>query len=206
MPTLLSPASVLPTAILLVDIQVGLNTNSGFYGTSRSTSSLESNLMSLLAAVRSYNSQRSEDGSSQVSIIHVNHNSTNPDSPLYPGKDTNRPMPCAAPANGEILLHKSVHSAFGNSELESSLREKGIKQLLICGITTAHCVSTTTRMASDLNIVGDDGVLALIDDCSAAFNTEKFDAETVHAVNVASLEGEFAGVVRTEAVLEEVLH
>lgn len=66
-------------------------------------------------------------------------------------------------------------------------------------------MSTTTRVASDLNVVGDDGVVALIDDCSAAFNTEKFDAETVHAVNVASLEGEFAEVVSTKEVLERVL-
>ena len=205
MPTLLKPASVLPTAILLVDIQVGLDTQSGFYGTSRSTPSLESNLTSLLAAARSYNSQHSENGTAQVSIIHVNHDSTNPDSPLYSGKDTNKPMPCAAPASGEMLLHKSVHSAFGNPKLESCLHEQGIKQLLVCGITTAHCVSTTTRVASDLNIVGDDGILALIDDCSAAFNTERFDAETVHAVNVASLEGEFARVVRTKDVLERVL-
>ena len=56
-----------------------------------------------------------------------------------------------------------------------------------------------------MNIVGDDGVLALIEDCSAAFNAGEWDAETVHKVNVASLEGEFAGVVGTKEVLEGVL-
>ena len=61
------------------------------------------------------------------------------------------------------------------------------------------------RVASDLDIVGEGGVLALIEDCSAAWNTGKFEAEVVHGVNVASLEGEFAGVVGVGDVLGVVL-
>jgi nicotinamidase-related amidase len=201
----LQPASTTRTALLLVDIQSGLNTSTGFFGTERSTPRLESNLTTLLARVRAYNTEHAGQGSKQVLIIHINHNSTNPKSPLYPGKSTNSPMPCAAPLGDEPLLYKSIHSAFGNKALEPMLREHGVRQLLVCGITTAHCVSTTVRVASDLNIVGEGGVLALIEDCSAAFSTEKFDAETVHAVNVASLEDEFAKIGRVGDVVDRIL-
>ena len=207
--SVLKPASTLPTALLLVDIQSGLSPSTGFFGSTRSTPSLESNIAALLASTRSYNASlqapNNSNPSQKVLIVHVHHNSTNPTSPLYPGKDTNAAFSWSAPIDGEVIFRKSVHSAFGGTELEKLLREKAIKQLLICGITTAHCVSTTTRMASDLNVVGDDGILALVEDGSAAFNTKQFDAETVHKVNVASLEGEFAAVVGTKEILEVVL-
>jgi nicotinamidase-related amidase len=201
--TPLKPATTHRTALLLVDIQAGL-TPSAYFGHTRSTPNLETNLTALLSRTRTYNTTQ-PSSTSQVLIIHVNHNSTNPLSPLYPGKETNLPMSCATPAGDEVLLYKSIHSAFGSPQLQSTLLAQGIKQLFICGISTAHCVSTTVRQASDLNVVGEGGVLALIEDASAAFSTEGWDAETVHKVNVASLEGEFAWVARTKDVLESVL-
>jgi nicotinamidase-related amidase len=213
-PTALHPATTLPTALLLVDIQAGLTPSpTSYFGTSRSTPNFEENITSLLSHTRAYNTAQPPSSSSRVSIVHVKHNSTSPSSPLHPSKDTNAFMPCAKPVEGEMVFSKNTNSAFINTPLEQTLREKGIKQLLICGITTAHCVSTTTRMAKDLRVVGDEGVVALVEDASAAFNStsnaggmkREFDAETVHAVNVASLEGEFARVVRMGDVLRDVL-
>lgn len=116
-------------------------------------------------------------------------------------------MAFATPIDGEPLLKKRVNGSFTGTGLEQLLRQEGVRQLLVCGIATDHCVSTTVRAASDLEVVkrpdDDWGVLAIIEDASAAFdNNGKFDAETVHAVNVDSLRDEFAEVVRVQDVLE----
>lgn len=55
-------------------------------------------------------------------------------------------------------------------------------------------------MAADLAVV-DRGKIFIVSDATATFNKGGFDAETVHRVNLASLEGEFANVVSTNEVL-----
>lgn len=206
----LQPASSCRTALLLIDVQQGLNSSHGFYGAERSTPDFESNVSALLSAARKYNS--AAPPSESVFIVHVFHKSTNPRSPLHPSSAGMNFMPCALPSAGEVVVSKSTHSAFVNTQLEKILREQDVRQLIIGGVTTDHCVSTSTRMASDLGIVdrqSDDGessrgILALISDATACFNKGGFDAETVHAVNIASLEEEFAQVVATRDVLQTV--
>ena len=205
----LRSASELKTALLLVDVQSGLTTESGFYGTERSTPQFEDNITSLLSSARKYNISQSDQARS-IFIAHVFHNSTSPKSPLWPTKPTNKAMSCAAPIDGEPVLSKKVNCAFVGTDLEKMLREQKIRQIIICGIATDHCVSTTVRLAADLEIVkrqdDDLGLVAIIGDASAAFNNRgRFDAETVHAVNLASLEDEFAEVISTKDVLGIVL-
>jgi len=46
---------------------------------------------------------------------------------------------------------KNVNSAFyGDPDLHAWLRERGIRELVICGIQTNMCVETTARMAGNL--------------------------------------------------------
>ncbi|MGI5198125.1 cysteine hydrolase family protein [Streptomyces sp. CA-288835] len=53
-------------------------------------------------------------------------------------------------ADGEPLLHKTSHNAFTTTNLQQLLTERGISELIVCGIRTEQCVETTTRLASDL--------------------------------------------------------
>jgi isochorismate hydrolase len=46
------------------------------------------------------------------------------------------------------------------------------------------------------------GRIVLVSDATATFSKGDFDAETVHKVSVASLDGEFADVIGTEEVVE----
>jgi nicotinamidase-related amidase len=47
------------------------------------------------------------------------------------------------------VVDKPGKGAFYAKDLEAMLRGRGIAQLLVCGVTTEVCVSTTVREAND---------------------------------------------------------
>ena len=49
------------------------------------------------------------------------------------------------PQPGDICLHKTRYSAFFNSQLDSVLRSRGIRNLVFVGIATNVCVESTLR-------------------------------------------------------------
>ena len=53
------------------------------------------------------------------------------------------------PAVGEPVIDKPGKGAFYQTELELMLRNRGIENLLVCGVTTEVCVNTTVREAND---------------------------------------------------------
>ena len=135
-------------------------------------------------------------------VIHVQHLSTDPDSPLAPGKPGTAIKAEVAPAVGEPVFQKRVNSAFIGTDLERHLRGEGIDSLVIAGLTTDHCVSTTTRMAGNLGFR-----TWLVSDATATFakrghDGNWYDAGLIHATALASLHGEFAEVVEARALLE----
>lgn len=54
------------------------------------------------------------------------------------------------PADGEPVIDKPGYSAFAHTDLELLLRSRGIHCLLLAGVTTEVCVSSTLRAAIDL--------------------------------------------------------
>jgi nicotinamidase-related amidase len=100
------------------------------------------------------------------------------------------------------VIKKSVNSAFIGTGLEKRLRRRGIRTVVVTGLTTDHCVATTARMAGNLGFD-----TYVVSDATATFDREgadgkRYSAEEVHAVNLASLNQEFAKVVTTNALLE----
>lgn len=179
------------TALLVIDVQKGLDDAS--LG-KRSNPEAESNIASLLAAWRTH----------ERPIIHIRHCSVEPDSPLRPELPGNAFKAEAQPLPGEQQFSKSTNSAFIGTGLEAYLREQAISSLVIVGLTTDHCVSASTRMASDLGFD-----VTVIADATAAFEREGYDgvfysADAIHAVNLVSLEGEFCRIRSTEDILKEV--
>jgi len=53
------------------------------------------------------------------------------------------------PAAGEPVVDKPGKGAFYATDLDSLLRNRGIGQLVVCGVTTEVCVNTTVREAND---------------------------------------------------------
>ena len=135
-------------------------------------------------------------------VIHVRHMSLEPDSPLRPGQPGNEFKALAAPLERERVEEKSVNSAFIGTNLEQHLRENHWNTVVIVGLTTDHCVSTSARMSGNLGFR-----TYVVSDATATFNRrgsdgEDYLAENVHAYALASLHDEFATVVKTVDVLE----
>ncbi|KAH9433316.1 hypothetical protein MCOR02_005369 [Pyricularia oryzae] len=219
------PAVSTPTAILLVDIQEGFK-HPTHWGESRSTPSFESNVEAILSAARAYNTRLETNHATATDPADAGSTPNNPHPPPLPildvGAAPNPPhrrlvdavrgrQPCAAPRPNEAVLVKHHNSSFVGTDLEARLRAAGVRQLVVLGLTTDHCVSTTVRFAANLQVLGGEGGpdgngegvhgVVVVRDATATFARGGFDAETVHAVSLASLDGEFAQVVETKDVL-----
>lgn len=176
-------------ALLIIDVQQGLDDPK--YGP-RSTPDAEAAIARLLAAWRA----------AGWPVVHAQHLSTWPDSPLRPPSPGVAIKPEAQPLDGEPVFQKHVNSAFIGTDLEAYLREHAISSLVVVGLTTNHCVSTSVRMANNLGFE-----TVVVADATAAhgaqgYDGRRFGAEEVHAAALASLHGEFATVVTSDEVLE----
>jgi biuret amidohydrolase len=54
-----------------------------------------------------------------------------------------------APIEGEPVVDKPGKGAFYATDLDTILKMRGIKQLVVCGVTTEVCVHTSVREAND---------------------------------------------------------
>jgi nicotinamidase-related amidase len=138
-------------------------------------------------------------------VVHVRHMSAEPASPLRPGQSGNEFKPETAPIAGEVVIEKRVNSAFIGTSLENSLRRGGCRALVIAGLTTNHCVSTTARMAGNLGFE-----TWVVSDATATFGRVGPDgiahsAADVHSMALSDLHGEFATVVDTATIIEALV-
>ena len=175
-------------ALLLIDVQQAFDSPS--WGR-RNNPDAEAAVARLLAAWRA----------AGWPVLHVQHLSALPASTLRPGQPGVAFKPEALPLGAEPVFQKGVNSAFIGTGLEAYLRDRGIPALVVAGLTTNHCVSTTTRMAGNLGFE-----TFVVADATAAFDTlgpdgVLYPAETVHAVSLASLHGEFATVVSADQAI-----
>jgi len=97
-----------------------------------------------------------------------------------------------------------VNSAFIGTDLQDRLEQANITTLVIAGLTTDHCISTTVRMAGNLGYE-----TFLVEDATATFNKKGIDgknypAELIHETALASLNEEFATIVSTHFIKQHL--
>lgn len=180
-------------ALILVDIQKGFE-DIEYWGGQRNNIDAERNAGELLRAWRTM----------RLPVFHIQHCSLNPSSPLRESQYGNAFQNIVMPQPGEPVIKKNVNSAFIGTNLQQQLNNAGISKLVIAGLTTDHCVSTTTRMAGNLGYN-----THLVADATATFNKKSIDgkmypAELIHDTALASLSEEFATVVTTQLMLQRL--
>lgn len=179
------------TGLLLIDFQAGFH--APIWG-ARNNPDAEAHAARLLEAWRGRGAP----------VMHVRHLSQDRSSPLT--GDGTAWVDGLAPQAGEARFDKHVNSAFIGTGLEAHLRGAGIGALVVAGLTTPHCVSTSCRMAANL---GFDVILA--HEACAAFDTSAntswladagtIPAQQAHDMAVSHLHGEFLQARATAQIL-----
>ncbi len=180
-------------ALLLIDIQKGM-LEEKYWGGNRNNEDAEEKARKLLNTWRKLN----------LPILHIQHSSQNPQSKLHASHPGFTLQEIVQPLAEEPVIIKRVNSAFIGTDLKERLDAANITTLVVVGLTTNHCVSTTVRMAGNFGYE-----VLLVSDATATFdrvgiNGEKFSAELIHQTTLASLHEEFAEVVSMEEVLKKI--
>jgi nicotinamidase-related amidase len=174
-----------PPTLLIIDVQAAIDDPR--WGSDRNNPQAEGNIARLLARWR-------ERG---WPVVHVRHQSRDPRSSYRDSPFKDEVMPLA----GERVIEKSTNSAFIGTPLERELRGAAIERVVIAGVITNNSVEATARMSGNLGFE-----TYVVSDATATFGRRDFHgtwrtADDVHAMSLANLDGEYAAVVTTEAIL-----
>lgn len=175
-------------ALVVVDLQQGFDDPS--MG-KRNNSSCADNAALLVAYWRN----------AGAPVVFVRHDSLAPGSTLASGAPGNKLMQ-ELTGEPDLLVIKNVHSAFsGEPDLDRWLRAARVTSITLCGITSDHCCSTTARAAYDLGYA-----VHFVLDATSTFprrapSGRLLSADEVAEATAASLDGEFATVTSTAAVI-----
>jgi nicotinamidase-related amidase len=110
-----------------------------------------------------------------------------------PGHDI---IPELAPIPGEPVIDKPGKGAFHATDLGAILVNKGITQLIVCGVTTEVCVNTTVREANDIGLD-----CLVLRDCTASYFPEFHE----QALRMIKAQGGIFGWVGSSSDVTEAL-
>ena len=176
------------TALIPIDVQCGFDFPPW---PARNNPAMEANGLRLLDAWRR----------AGLPLIHVRHDSVMPESPLRPDHPGNAFREGFEPRDGEAVVAKSVNAVFIGTDLDLRLRRLGASGVVLFGISTDMCVSTTARVANNLGYR-----TIVVGDACACFDLVDGEgrvvaAEDIALAHLATLRAEFAEVVGTDELI-----
>jgi nicotinamidase-related amidase/phenylpyruvate tautomerase PptA (4-oxalocrotonate tautomerase family) len=140
-------------------------------------------------------------------IIHIHHEATQADAPLFaPGSPAARAL-CALPvAPHHHHLVKRWPSSFKATGLIDLLASSGAKSVLLAGAMTHNCIDSTAREAMHLGLA-----VAIASDACATRDLPGIDghvipAEHVHICSLSALADRHADVFTTDQILQAWQH
>jgi nicotinamidase-related amidase len=138
--------------------------------------------------------------SRKLPIIHVRHDSTEPDSAYRPGQSGNDFKAEARPLPGETVVAKQTNSAFSGTDLADQLIATGCDVVVFAGVITNNSLEATVRMSGNLGFES----LVVADGCwtvdTVDLRGRRWPAEDVHALSLANMDGEYAKVVSAREI------
>ncbi|MFT3996262.1 MAG: pyrimidine utilization protein B [Asticcacaulis sp.] len=100
------------------------------------------------------------------------------------------------PQEGDIRVHKPRYSAFFNSQLDTILRSRGIRNLVFVGIATNVCVESTLRDGFHLEYFG-----VMLEDA-----THQLGPDFIQKATVYNVETFFGWVARVDDFCNAIKH
>jgi len=123
----------------------------------------------------------------QLPVVHIQHETTEQEMGfMLPGSYGQKIHDSVKPSGEEVCFTKYYPSAFWQTKLEEHLKEKHIEHLVLVGMMTHLCVSTTARAAMERGF----GTTIIQDACatrSLEFDGAIIPGETVHKTALAEL-------------------
>jgi len=182
------------TALIIIDVQNAIDDPEWSKYGSRNNPQAEENMSLLLSKWRQ----------SGRRIIHIKHESKEPNSTYRSGDIGCEFKECVSPIEGELIIIKHVNSAFIGTNVEAILREADISHLVVFGVITNNSVEATVRMAGNLGFN-----TYLVEDATFTFAKPDYTgkirtADEVHAMSVANLENEYCKVVCTDQLVKSI--
>jgi nicotinamidase-related amidase len=177
------------TTLMVIDVQHAIDDPK--WGP-RNNPDAEAKIAALLAAWRA----------AGMPIVHVRHDSVEPQSPYRPGTPGHPFKPEALPLEGERVIGKQANSAFIGTTINELLQADGVTTLAVCGVLTHNSVEATVRHAGNLGY----RVLLASDACWSVDVTDltgkRWAAEDVHQLSLANMHGEYATVTDSASLIE----
>lgn len=135
-------------------------------------------------------------------VVRILHQEDN-DGPFAPAGGLVRPMEWM-PQQVAATFNKQVHNAFTGTGLETWLRERDIRRVIVAGIRTEQCCETTTRVASDLGFEVDFVTEATLTfPMVHAASGRRYDVDEIKQRTELVLDGRFARIRNVDAVLAD---
>jgi nicotinamidase-related amidase len=135
------------------------------------------------------------------SVVHIRHEFTSDEAPFFtPGSEGAKLHPKVLNRTDEPVVLKHFVNSFRETELQSTLDEQGIKELVVVGSMSHMCIDGIARAAADFGYT----VTVIHDACASRdleFNGVTVPAAQVHAAFMSALGFAYAKVISTDEFL-----